>query len=558
MRTNVERKKIQPTRDTPSAVSRADMMGRGTIPNSFMASLAGEASSGYATPDFERRMMARMDSVQERSQAQIPQAESEADRLSVAVNAGTPESVKAVMGQRMGADFSGVRFHTGAAAAAKADAMGARAYTSGADVYFGSGGFDASVAAHELVHTAQQGMVDSGVPTLSTPVGGVQMKPLKLKNHSYRRSYRDDTEYQELVGMVKRYNKASGDDKTQLEMKIMQRAADYIQTNSTGAEAKHKGRTANLEKLIYQISAQHGNVGQARSNVEAMQEGHTSSAITGGLSDLESGMTKGKIMGQKISPAMRAIITENLAGNDKTVLNEANGNGFHLSSHMAGGSKININTAMGHNSSVTAALLHEMTHAQIYNTYGSTIAATEEQRRNPQAMQQEEKRRGNLMKGDFNTALDRELDDPNSKLRSGIASLGAKAFYGLNGGLIFEPGEGDTYLKGAITGASEERDKETDERIRDDWARYTQSLQDYNDMRNANLGDATDMSAFTGGHGAAMIEHDPAMVEHLMNFELNTPAKHRDKSQVYRILKAEALRGHVARHNENLRNKRLR
>lgn len=86
-----------------------------------------------------------------------------------------------MMGQRMGADFSGVRFHTGAEAAAKADAMGARAYTSGADVYFGEGGFDPAVAAHELVHTVQQGVVDSGVSTMATPMGGVQMKPDFLK-----------------------------------------------------------------------------------------------------------------------------------------------------------------------------------------------------------------------------------------------------------------------------------------------------------------------------------------------------------------------------------------
>ncbi len=123
----------------------------------------------------------RLGGVQQRPQAQIPRAENEADRLSAAVSVGTPESVKSVMGRRMGADFSGVRFHTGAAAAAKADAMGARAYTSGADVYFGSGGFDASVAAHELVHTAQQGMVDSSASVMATPVGGVQMWPWSKK-----------------------------------------------------------------------------------------------------------------------------------------------------------------------------------------------------------------------------------------------------------------------------------------------------------------------------------------------------------------------------------------
>lgn len=109
---------------------------------------------------------------------QIPQAEQEADRLAAQVkDAHTPEEVKSQLGDQLGADFSGVRFHTGAQAQQMADGIGARAYTAGNDVYFGQGGFDPSVAAHELVHTAQQGVVDSSVSTVAAPMGGVQMMP---------------------------------------------------------------------------------------------------------------------------------------------------------------------------------------------------------------------------------------------------------------------------------------------------------------------------------------------------------------------------------------------
>ena len=112
---------------------------------------------------------------------QRPDAEAEADRLSAFSGVGGSQaSVKAAMGERLGADFSSVRFHTGAAAAARADAMGARAYTSGSDVFFGSGGFDPAVAAHELVHTVQQGAVAGSVPTVSAPAGGVQMIPVSV------------------------------------------------------------------------------------------------------------------------------------------------------------------------------------------------------------------------------------------------------------------------------------------------------------------------------------------------------------------------------------------
>ena len=114
--------------------------------------------------------------------SQIPEAEREADRLaSAAQGARTPEEVKARMGQRLGADFSGVRFHADSGALRTAEDMGARAYATGRDIYFGQGGFDPAVAAHELVHTVQQGQVESSAPTVSAPAGQVQMLPKRLK-----------------------------------------------------------------------------------------------------------------------------------------------------------------------------------------------------------------------------------------------------------------------------------------------------------------------------------------------------------------------------------------
>ena len=113
---------------------------------------------------------------------QIPEAEREADRLaSAAQGARTPEEVKTRMGERLGADFSGVRFHTDSGAFHTAEDMGARAYATGRDIYFGHGGFDPAVAAHELVHTVQQGQVESSAPTVSAPAGQVQMLPKRLK-----------------------------------------------------------------------------------------------------------------------------------------------------------------------------------------------------------------------------------------------------------------------------------------------------------------------------------------------------------------------------------------
>lgn len=152
------------------------------IPNSAAYTLYQGTDEGTdSLPGLESRILARQPDANPRPQPQIPQAEAEADRLSASVSAASPEGVKADMGRRLGADFSGVHFHTGGAAQTKADAMGARAFTSGTDVYFGDGGFDPAIAAHELVHTVQQGAVDSGTSTLSTPLGGVQMWPFGKK-----------------------------------------------------------------------------------------------------------------------------------------------------------------------------------------------------------------------------------------------------------------------------------------------------------------------------------------------------------------------------------------
>ncbi|MEV6837708.1 DUF4157 domain-containing protein [Streptomyces sp. NPDC051133] len=73
-------------------------------------------------------------------------------------SAGTPLAapVRQEMEARLGADFSDVRLHTGAAAARSARDVGARAYTSGSHVVIGDGGGDKHTLAHELTHVIQQ------------------------------------------------------------------------------------------------------------------------------------------------------------------------------------------------------------------------------------------------------------------------------------------------------------------------------------------------------------------------------------------------------------------
>ena len=74
-----------------------------------------------------------------------------------------PEDTRDFMGARFGADFSGVRIHTGEDAAKFSGALNAQAFTLGKDVFFNRGKFSPDTAegqhllAHELTHTMQQG-----------------------------------------------------------------------------------------------------------------------------------------------------------------------------------------------------------------------------------------------------------------------------------------------------------------------------------------------------------------------------------------------------------------
>jgi hypothetical protein len=74
-----------------------------------------------------------------------------------------PAGLRHTMSSRFGVDFSGVRMHTGARAAASARAVSAEAYTVGPHIVFGEGRYAPSGAAgqrllaHELAHVVQQG-----------------------------------------------------------------------------------------------------------------------------------------------------------------------------------------------------------------------------------------------------------------------------------------------------------------------------------------------------------------------------------------------------------------
>src|SRR5207244_5396476 len=95
--------------------------------------------------------------------------EQDAERVAHAALA-RPDARPIAPGER--ADFSGIRVHTDARAAASARAVSAEAYTVGEHVVFGAGKFapttraGRSLLAHELAHTIQQQCDSAGRPVV--------------------------------------------------------------------------------------------------------------------------------------------------------------------------------------------------------------------------------------------------------------------------------------------------------------------------------------------------------------------------------------------------------
>nr|WP_319266276.1 DUF4157 domain-containing protein [uncultured Draconibacterium sp.] len=89
--------------------------------------------------------------------------------------------IQTEMESGFGADFSGVKIHTDSRAVQMNKDLGARAFTSGNDVYFNSGNYKPQsnqgkkLLAHELTHTLQQGASRGNNKNISKAANNVQM-----------------------------------------------------------------------------------------------------------------------------------------------------------------------------------------------------------------------------------------------------------------------------------------------------------------------------------------------------------------------------------------------
>lgn len=93
----------------------------------------------------------------------MPDAGRQVERARQESGSALPKDLRADLGNALGTALpADVRVHTGAASSDAAQAIGAKAYTEGADIHFGAGQYDPAstsgrqLIAHEVAHTVQQ------------------------------------------------------------------------------------------------------------------------------------------------------------------------------------------------------------------------------------------------------------------------------------------------------------------------------------------------------------------------------------------------------------------
>lgn len=155
---------------TADAVMSRDAMPRigigiGSIAASlmrFVLRATGKTESKVGKDEDEKKKIVQKNSVGAGPSMVTAGVESGIDSMSASGGALLNGNVRALFEPRFGYDFSDVRVHTGEGAAGAAVALGARAFTVGDHIFFGSGEYQPTSAqgqrliAHELTHTIQQ------------------------------------------------------------------------------------------------------------------------------------------------------------------------------------------------------------------------------------------------------------------------------------------------------------------------------------------------------------------------------------------------------------------
>lgn len=137
-------------------------------------------------PIFDSMAATQEDTIQRKESGTTPEPAHEGLQQRLQSTKGGGEALAAEtrnsMESSIGADFSGVRVHTGREAASLSNELGAQAFTHGNDIYFNEGKYAPSdksgqhLLAHELTHTIQQGASVQRKPDTSIAPPGIIQK----------------------------------------------------------------------------------------------------------------------------------------------------------------------------------------------------------------------------------------------------------------------------------------------------------------------------------------------------------------------------------------------
>ena len=120
----------------------------------------------------KRTLTSRLDPVQRKAKGPAARKDADAalERAAQGRGAGLPAELQRELERSTGTDLNAVRIHSGAVAGEAADAISAKAYTTGFDIHFAPGTYDPSsdegrhLIAHEVAHTVQQSGARSTTP----------------------------------------------------------------------------------------------------------------------------------------------------------------------------------------------------------------------------------------------------------------------------------------------------------------------------------------------------------------------------------------------------------
>lgn len=172
--TTVQAKELTSTSDTPP-IQAKEISSDVSNGNSLRNRITQIPQARASVPSARVHRKEDEDEIQKKSGSDVsrgpPAGGQFSSKLSQSKGGGQPMdgSTQSFMSSRFGADFSGVRIHTGSNAAAMSDSINAKAFTHQNDIYFNQGQYQPNthagktLLAHELTHTIQQGAVTGSV-----------------------------------------------------------------------------------------------------------------------------------------------------------------------------------------------------------------------------------------------------------------------------------------------------------------------------------------------------------------------------------------------------------